>query len=259
MKMNMHNLSGKSVLLTGAAGHLGRAMARAFAASGARLLLNDRAEGPLEALCAELRAAGADVQPMVFDICDPQAVRTSLGGLESLDVLVNNAIGGLGQAGADAAGLGMLESGLLAVNGAIQVALPALRAARAARGDAAVINIASIWGHVSPPFPEYGPEDRLTPPHYAMTKGGILQLTRYLACQLGPEGVRVNSVSPGLFPWENIRRDHPELMSRLAARTPLGRNGEAEELAGPVVFLASEAARFITGTDLKVDGGYTAW
>jgi len=214
------SLSGKQIFLSGAAGHLGRAMARGLAGAGAELWLNDRAGAPLADLAADLRAGGARVHEAVFDITDRAAADGFFAARERLDGLVNNAIGGLGHR---SAGLAMIESG------------------------------------VAPPFPAYHAEDALTPPGYGIAKGGLLQLSRYLACQLGPEGIRVNSLSPGLFPWDSVIAERPGFAARMAGRTPLQRNGRAPEIAGALVFLLSEAASFVTGTELRVDGGYTAW
>lgn len=254
--MTGFSLSGKQIFLSGAAGHLGRAMARGLAGAGAELWLNDRAAAPLADLAAELRAGGARVHEAVFDITDRAATDGFFAARERLDGLVNNAIGGLGHR---SAGLAMIESGVVAAAENITAALPALRAAAQHSGQASVVNITSIWGSVAPPFPAYHAEDALTPPGYGIAKGGLLQLSRYLACQLGPEGIRVNSLSPGLFPWDSVIAERPGFAARMAGRTPLQRNGRAPEIAGALVFLLSEAASFVTGTELRVDGGYTAW
>ena len=116
-----------------------------------------------------------------------------------------------------------------------------------------------MYGLVSPQpetyeaFPEYH-----NPPAYGAAKAGVVQFTRYAACHLAPRGIRVNSVSPGPFPRAEIRA-HAGFVAELAKRVPLGRVGDAEELAGPIAFLLSRASSFVTGHDLVVDGGWTAW
>ncbi len=256
-------LDGRTMFLSGAAGHLGRAMAFAFAEAGAHVILNGRTRATLEALAGEIAQAGGSVSVAVFDVTDRAAADAFLGGLPCLDTLINNAISGLG--GKDGAGAldgfrGIVESGLISAHANVTAALPALQAAAAARGQASVLNIASQWGHVSPDFRMYeGAGLAPTPPQYGATKAGLMQLTRYLAVQLAPQRIRVNSLSPGIFPWPSIAAEQPGFVARACDRSPMGRLGEAHELAGPAVFLASDAASYVTGADLKVDGGWTAW
>ena len=256
-------LDGKTVFLSGAAGHLGRAMAFAFAQAGALVILNGRTRSTLETLAEEIAAAGGSAGVAAFDVTDRKAADAFLGGLSRLDVLVNNAISGLG--GKDGGGgldgfRGIIESGLIAAHANVAAALPALEHAAANAGQACVINIASQWGHVSPDFRLYeGAGLAPTPPQYGAAKAGLIQLTRYLAVQLAPKRIRVNSLSPGIFPWPSIAEQQPGFVARANMSSPMGRLGEAHELAGPAVFLASDAASYITGTDLKVDGGWTAW
>lgn len=257
--MTPFRLDGRTVVLTGAAGHLGSAIAEACGKAGAKLVLNDCAAEPLQALADRLRAEGVEVEQSVFDICDRESANALFRSFDRLHVLINNAISWADPRKDPSADLAMIRSGLVAAQQNVEAALPALRNGVADAGQASIINVASMWGHVSPPFPVYGPNDTLTPPHYGMVKGGILQLTRYLACQLGGEGIRVNSISPGLFPGPGVVATRPDFVQKFADRTPLGRTGRAEEIANPVVFLASDAASFVNGTDILVDGGYTAW
>ena len=138
-----------------------------------------------------------------------------------------------------------------------RAALPALRAAAAASGDASIINIASSYGQVSPGGRLYDDRSQQSPFHYGPAKAGLIQLSRHLAAELGPERIRVNTLVPGTFPQPG--KMPPGLETRLAARTMLGRIGRPEEIGGPLLFLASPASRVVTGTSLNVDGGWTAW
>src|SRR5262249_4359504 len=132
------------------------------------------------------------------------------------------------------------------------------RAARE-RGDASVVNIASMYGSVSPDPKLYSEPGQMSPPHYGAAKAGLLQLTRHLAAEFGPHRVRVNALSPGPFPRDEVASKDPAFGARLAARTMLGRTGGAAEIRGPILFLASRASSFVTGSTLAADGGWTAW
>lgn len=256
-------MTGKTVFLSGAAGHLGRPMAWAFARAGARVILNGRTPATLEALAEQLRQEGHEVAIAAFDVADARATHTYFSNLARLDVLVNNAISGLAKSSVDGDDdlqfLAMLQSGLVAAHRNIVSAAPALKAAAEHTGDASVINVTSIFAHVSPDFRVYGSSGFGAPPQYAATKGGLLQLTRYMAVKLGAHRVRVNSLSPGVFPWDRIAAEAPAFVSAASQRTPLGRVGQANEIAGPALFLGSPASSYMTGADILVDGGWTAW
>ena len=139
----------------------------------------------------------------------------------------------------------------------VRAALPALKAAVAADGDASVINVSSMYGRVAPDGRLYDRREQQSPFHYGPAKAGLEQLTRHLAAELGPSGVRVNTLVPGAFPQPG--KMPAGLEPRLADRTMLGRIGAPSEIAGPLLFLAAPASTYMTGASLVVDGGWTAW
>lgn len=265
--MNNFDLDSHVILLTGATGHLGQAIAESLVHAKAHVVLGGRDIEKLNDLEAKLLAAGARVTVLPFDVENElqrkaaiEIVATKLG---RLDGIVNNAYSGK---------TGTVESStvddfqkaaefnLAAPFQLVQLALPLLKEAGSRnRGGASVVNIASMYGMVSPDPRIYGSSGSNNPPFYGATKAGLIQLTRYLACHLAASNIRVNSVSPGAFPPDGIRTEKQQFHAELCAKAPLGRIGTSREAAEPIVFLLGAAASYITGANLPIDGGWTAW
>ena len=129
----------------------------------------------------------------------------------------------------------------------------------ALRKSGSIIQFSSMYGIVSPDPRIYGTKQNVNPVDYGVAKAGILQLVRYQAVMLAPYGVRVNAVVPGPFPNPDGQGSDAEFTTRLCEKVPMGRVGKAEEITGAVVFLASDASSYVTGTQVVVDGGWTAW
>jgi len=263
----MNSLKGKIILLTGAAGYLGSAMARGFAQAGGFVYLNGRNQANLQILCDELEAAGGQAAVLPFDVVDSDAVADALQVIEAkhgrLDVLINNAYYGKGGTLEVSTNQDFTEAYHVAVTaaaGLIRSALPLLRkSAHNGGSGASIINVSSMYGMVSPDLRVYDTAQGANPPFYGAAKAALLQLTRYTACELAKDKIRVNALCPGPFPAPSVSDTNPELIDKLTAKVPLGRIGIASEIAGPAVFLASDAASYVTGAALPVDGGWTAW
>lgn len=262
MTPDLFRLEGCVAFVSGAAGHLGRPMSRALAEAGAHVILNGRTAGRLAEFEAELKSAGRSCESAAFDMADFERVRAFFAGRDRLDVLVNNAISMTPRPFAALEPSDFSQTYMSAVTAAFEASragLPALRKAAAATGEARVVNIASMYATVSPDKRIYARPEQASPLHYGPAKAALLQLTRHLAAEFACDRVRVNALVPGPFPRPEVSRDDPAFAERLAGKTMLGRLGQAQEIAGPLLFLSSRASSYMTGACLAVDGGWTAW
>ena len=258
--VNPFDFAGRDLWVIGGAGHLGRPVLVLLASLGARVLCVDR-DGRARAAVDEL-GLGDTVTPWMLDVADEAAALEFVEGRMSErgvpDGMVVLTYASTAERLEDLRGTDMdrVHHGNLT---ATLVLARAVGERMAARGSGSIVLFSSMYGSVSPDPHMYAPPMNPNPIEYGVGKAGIEQMTRYLAVHWGRRGVRVNSVAPGPFPNPSVQRDHPTFVRRLEGRTPLGRIGRPEEIAGAVAFLLSDASTYVTGHNLAVDGGWTAW
>ncbi|MBA4096906.1 MAG: hypothetical protein C0484_09090 [Rhodospirillum sp.] len=265
-RKTLFRLDGKVCLITGGAGHLGAAMSTALAEAGGHVCILGRTQCTLAKLANSLTDRGLRAEAVASDVTMAEDIKSLVADLRKrhgrLDVLINNAYAGRpGVMSNSRAGdyVNAIEIAVAAAAELVNAAHGLLRKAVQDNGDASVINISSMYGMVSPDPRVYGQSGMNNPPHYGAAKAALLQYTRYAAVHLAPEGIRVNAISPGAFPPDAAQQRDPAFAAALTQKVPLGRLGKPEDLGGAAVFLASSASRFVTGANLPVDGGWTAW
>lgn len=259
---DLFSLRGRRILVTGAAGHLGRALCRHLSADGALIIAVDRDEKGLVDLEAALDPATGAFHPFVVDLADQQEriqfSQRVMAQIHRLDGAVF-AAAFVGTTELDGWSVSFAEQSLVAWRDALELNLTApfhltqLLAPLFYRGiDPSIVNIGSIYGSRGPDWRLYEGLDMSNPAAYAVSKAGLAQLTRWLAATLAPE-IRVNTVSPG-----GISRDqHEKFVRRYTRKTPAGRMATEQDVVGQVALLLSPAARYTTGQDILIDGGIT--
>lgn len=247
--MEQFSCRGRRALVTGASRGIGRSLALGLARAGADLVVAARDAASLQETAAAAREFGRRVEVVAFDQRDVDDIRRALAQAGPADILVNNA--GVEQTCPSLdVGEDLWET-VVGTNlkGAFFVAQTAARE-MARRGAGVIINLASLTSYVGVP----------TAAPYGSAKAGILGMTRALATEWAPMGIRVNAIAPGYFHTgltDAFYRD-PAWVERMTAAVPLGRLGRLDDLTGAVVFLASPAASYVTGQCLVIDGGYLA-
>jgi len=258
----LFDLKGKVAIVTGGTGHLGSAMCESLAEAGARVVVAGRDIEKCRKKADELSGKySVSCMGINMDISSKKEIEKSLEKIykdtERIDVLVNNAFYGISGDIRDISEEAWQKSIDGSINGVFrctQAVLPYMEK----DGAGSIINISSMYGVVSPDPGIYGDSGFNNPPNYGAGKAAIIQFTKYAACHLADKNIRVNSITPGAFPKEKVQKDK-KFISNLKKKIPLGRIGKPEELKGVVLFLASEASSYITGTNVAVDGGWTAW
>ncbi|RKY25160.1 MAG: gluconate 5-dehydrogenase [Planctomycetota bacterium] len=257
----LFSLSGKVAVVTGGYGHLGKSFCNGLADAGASVVV----AGPN---CDKFkRAFGKGRNRKItfeqMDVSSEESVKTAFKHIykktKRIDILVNNAVylqrsGKPAEMSSSDWNYGV-DGTLNSVFRCIKLVVPYMK--RAKKGS--IINISSMYGVVSPDFSIYrGYKKQFSQPNYGAAKAGVIQLTRYYAVYLARYGIRVNCISPGAFPNPNIVKQK-RFLQKLSAKIPIGRVGRPDELEGAIVFLASVASSYMTGQNVIIDGGWTAW
>lgn len=254
---NLFDLTGRKALITGAGRGIGREIARTLAAAGADVAIAELDPATAEDAAVEMRGMGRQSFAVQCNVREPAsvnaAVASTLDQFGQLDIMVNNAGIALWKKAEDMSDSDWLDVIDVNLNGTFW-GCRAVAAHMLERGSGAIVNIASMSGSiVNKPQPQSA---------YNVSKAGVIMLTKSLAAEWAARGVRVNSVSPGYIATEMTRRavdTYTEWAAIWNDMTPMAHMGKPTDVAHAVWYLASDASAFATGTDLIVDGGYTAW
>jgi NAD(P)-dependent dehydrogenase (short-subunit alcohol dehydrogenase family) len=261
----MISMQGRVAVITGGCGHIGRAIAEGLAEQGCNLLIIDRSEVELKLVCTELvESWNVQVEGLLVDLEISEA-RTSITNyirdhFGRVDVLINNA-GFVGDSQIQGWAVQFEEQSIESWRRALEVNITAvfhlsqlLSPMLKEHGIGSIVNVASIYGLLGPNMSLYEGTKMGNPAAYAVSKGGLIQLTRWMSTVLAPK-IRVNCISPG-----GVARNQPQVfVDKYVAHTPLKRMGVEEDFKGAVLFLASDLSSWVTGHNLVVDGGWSAW
>ncbi|NQX44482.1 SDR family oxidoreductase [Paenibacillus tritici] len=258
----LFNLQGQTAVVTGGAGYLGTAISEGLAEAGATVYIVSSNERKCQELAEQItRKTAAPCFGKSMDIRQEQSIQTCFRDISeaagSIDILVNNAAfssPGKLPAMSEEAWLTGMDGTINGTFRCVKAVLPYM----VEQKKGSIINVSSMYGRVSPNPEVYGDSGMDNPANYGAGKAAINQFTRYIACHFGRHGVRANTVSPGPFPQPSVQAN-PEFIKQLEGKNPLGRIGNPEDLKGVMVYLASAAANYVTGENISVDGGWTAW
>jgi len=254
-------LDGKVAIVTGACGWLGSTMSRALAEAGARVVATSRDADQAGAFAATLPGDGHLGTAFSQGDTDtiPGFVKDTVERMGQIDILVNNAYGSTAPSIDTATAEDFDQAYHVGVTAYFLLARDIMLHLCERGAPGSVINIGSMYGVVASYPSAYEGMAMNSPPNYHGLKGGLVHLTRHLAAYWAAYNIRVNALSPGAFPKMQFQQEMPEFIDRLSQKVPLGRMGRPDELKGALLLLASDAGSYITGQNLLVDGGWTAW
>jgi len=254
----LFDLTNKTALVTGGAGYLGTAMCEALAEQGANVIIASRNYERCKALADRLAELYPDqiFTALELDLMDKQSIKENVSRIERLDILVNNAWSGNKNSFESISDEDWEYDIDMSLNSVFRLVKATQHLLKESKG--VILNTASMYGHVAPDYRLYNDQKYTNPPSYGAAKAAVIQFSKYLASFLSPYGIRVNSISPGPFPFPETQKDE-EFMARLGAKNPMNRIGQPHELKGVVALLCSDASSYITGQNICVDGGWAAW
>jgi len=261
---DLFSMGGKVVVITGGAGYLGSAMVEGLLEFGAAVVVGDIVEKNPEEIVKNGKTYGK-LYSVVCDISSTDSIRQLFKKAKDLcgkiDVLINCGVYGAGYGPGSQIEFMPDDVWQKGLDGAVGTAFRCTREVipyMIENGGGAIVNFGSMYGLVSPDFRIYGDNPSKNPPNYGAGKAAVIQLTKYAAAQLAEKNIRVNCICPGPFPAPHNQTDEV-FINKLADKTMLGRVGKASEMVGAVLLLASDASSYMTGANIVVDGGWTAW
>lgn len=259
----LQSLTGKTALVTGGAGLLGGQIAEALAELGANIVIASRDVSSCEQKCKLINETFPDVKTYAttLDLTDPNSIKACIESTNKemgrIDILVTCAWSGKKNSWDSINDSDWDYDIEVCLNGVFRLIKNATDALRETKG--VILNIGSMYGHVAPDYRLYEGVPQANPPSYGAAKAGIIQLTKYLASFLAKDGIRVNCISPGPFPFEHVINEFPEFKQRLCDKNPMGRLGQAHEIKGAAALLCSDASSYMTGQNICIDGGWAVW
>lgn len=258
----MYDLSGNIAVVTGGAGYLGQSISEGLAEAGATVYICSRNIEKCNRIASEIKEkTNLKIKIKFLDILSKESISKCFESIFQeegrIDILVNNAASFKGNKLEDISD----EDWIFGIEGSIngvfrttKIVAPLMEK----NHYGSIINISSIYGLVSPDPSIYGKSGFDNPPNYGAGKAAIIQFSRFAAVHLAKKSIRVNSISPGSFPKPEVQKNK-EFIKNLEEKIPLGRIGKPDELKGGIVFLASKASEYVTGSNIVIDGGWTSW
>jgi NAD(P)-dependent dehydrogenase (short-subunit alcohol dehydrogenase family) len=258
----MFDLRGKVALVAGGVGYLSTPTCHGLAEHGASIMVADINNQGVDHLVEDLKERNptARIAGVSLDIGDEQSINNAvcktLETFGRLDILINATYLSIGKLVEELSGTEFDASLHLNVTSSF---LLARQASQHMKDGGSIIFYSSMYGQIAPDPRNYPPPIKPNPIEYGVAKAGLEQMVRYLAVYWAPRNIRVNGVAPGAFPHPIQQKEDPDWVHILASRVPLGRVGRQDEVAGALIYLASDEAAYVTGHILNVDGGWTTW